>query len=318
MGASRDALIDRASDSAQQLKDQVRDKVQEVAGDLTTSDVVDAVVCADRRARRVIDGVTPAPASRAQDHDADGDAADLRWPPSAADLDAISCVDVLSAGGGDLRAWLLAAGANRAIWRPCRRGALPSRRTRRCPDPGAPTSCASGPSQWPRLPSWRWPLPRSCARVASQRPLPTPAPWVCPLRRRRTSHHPSRLTDSRSHRWPGTPAVPAERERAARARTVAAVGTCPANRLRDWSLPWRRLPPRPALESPAPDATAERDMPRRTRADRGSAVPSCRPSLESASVPAPSLDDECSEGSRRRSRCARRSGRRPLRRGPSR
>ena len=35
MGASRDALMERASDSAQQLKEQVREKVQEVAGDLT-------------------------------------------------------------------------------------------------------------------------------------------------------------------------------------------------------------------------------------------------------------------------------------------
>lgn len=44
MGASRDALMERASDSAQQLKDQVREKVQEVrekveevAGDLATT-----------------------------------------------------------------------------------------------------------------------------------------------------------------------------------------------------------------------------------------------------------------------------------------
>jgi ElaB/YqjD/DUF883 family membrane-anchored ribosome-binding protein len=37
MGASRDALIDRAGESAQQLKEQVRDKVQEVAGDLTST-----------------------------------------------------------------------------------------------------------------------------------------------------------------------------------------------------------------------------------------------------------------------------------------
>lgn len=44
MGASRDALLERASDSAEQIKDQVRDKVQEVrtkveevAGDLATS-----------------------------------------------------------------------------------------------------------------------------------------------------------------------------------------------------------------------------------------------------------------------------------------
>jgi len=37
MGASRDALVDRASESAQQLKEQVRDKVQEVAEDLTNS-----------------------------------------------------------------------------------------------------------------------------------------------------------------------------------------------------------------------------------------------------------------------------------------
>ena len=54
--------------------------------------------------------MTPRPAARARDHAADGDIADLRWPPSAADLDAISCVDVLSAGGGDLRAWLWQAG----------------------------------------------------------------------------------------------------------------------------------------------------------------------------------------------------------------
>ena len=37
MGGSRDALIDRASDSAQQLKEQVREKVQEVADDLTSA-----------------------------------------------------------------------------------------------------------------------------------------------------------------------------------------------------------------------------------------------------------------------------------------
>ena len=117
MGASRDALMDRASDSAQQLKDQVREKVQEVAGDLTSSHVVDTVVCSDRRAR-ACDGVAPGPASRAQDHVADGDAADLRWPPSAADLDAISCVDVLSAGGETLRAWL---------WQPRRIAAAPRR-----------------------------------------------------------------------------------------------------------------------------------------------------------------------------------------------
>ena len=35
MGASRDALLDRATDSAQQIKDQVREKVQSVASDLT-------------------------------------------------------------------------------------------------------------------------------------------------------------------------------------------------------------------------------------------------------------------------------------------
>ena len=37
LGASRDALVERATDTARQLKDQVRDKVQEVAGDLTNS-----------------------------------------------------------------------------------------------------------------------------------------------------------------------------------------------------------------------------------------------------------------------------------------
>jgi len=37
MGESRDALIDRASDSAQQLKEQVREKVQEVADDLVSA-----------------------------------------------------------------------------------------------------------------------------------------------------------------------------------------------------------------------------------------------------------------------------------------
>ena len=36
LGASRDALVDRASDTAQQLKEQVRDKVQEVAHDLAS------------------------------------------------------------------------------------------------------------------------------------------------------------------------------------------------------------------------------------------------------------------------------------------
>jgi ElaB/YqjD/DUF883 family membrane-anchored ribosome-binding protein len=35
LGASRDALVDRATDSAQQLKEQVRDKVQSVAHELT-------------------------------------------------------------------------------------------------------------------------------------------------------------------------------------------------------------------------------------------------------------------------------------------
>lgn len=49
----------------------------------------------------------PGPAAlRAQDRAADGDTADLRWPPSAADLDAISWVDVRSAGEVDLRAGL--------------------------------------------------------------------------------------------------------------------------------------------------------------------------------------------------------------------
>ena len=37
MGGSRDALIERASDSAQQLKEQVREKVKEVADDLTSA-----------------------------------------------------------------------------------------------------------------------------------------------------------------------------------------------------------------------------------------------------------------------------------------
>jgi ElaB/YqjD/DUF883 family membrane-anchored ribosome-binding protein len=37
LGASRDALVERATDSAMQLKEQVRDKVQEVAGDLANS-----------------------------------------------------------------------------------------------------------------------------------------------------------------------------------------------------------------------------------------------------------------------------------------
>jgi hypothetical protein len=35
LGASRDALMDRASDSASQLKAQVRDKVQAVAKDIS-------------------------------------------------------------------------------------------------------------------------------------------------------------------------------------------------------------------------------------------------------------------------------------------
>lgn len=233
--------------------------------------------------------MTPGPAARAQDHDADGDAADLRWPPSAADLDAISCVDVISAGGGDLHAWLRQP---RPI--PPSRGpdAVDAHHE---PQRAAPIAARRRPGRWTfavaasAVLAVATPTLLRTARVAET--AVADPPLLSVPARATTNVAPALTTDSPStHSLAATTGSAAERERAARAAS-ALPRHAPGEQYPRLVVALATPGVVPALGvSPATDATVERD--RRDAPPPIEVPPVIVPAtLEAAAVPAPGLHD---------------------------